>query len=170
MSVVLHDPPAPLPLLASVAVADVAGAARDDQVAERRARRRRPQGRRDPRRGPPRGRWAVLGIGVNVAVRPGDLPEELRDGAGSLGLAPHDVEPVLARLLAALGARLADPVATLAAWRERDALRGREVRWGGGAGVAAGIDAAGRLLVDPPGGDRVALDAGEVHLLRGPAA
>ncbi len=170
MSVVLRDPPAPLPLLASVAVADVAGAGAaikwpNDVLAG--------DGRKVAGilvEGRPADGWAVLGIGVNVAVRPGDLPVELRAGAGSLGLEPRDVEPVLARLLAALGARLADPVATLAAWRERDALRGREVRWAAGAGVAAGIDADGRLLVDPAGGERVALEAGEVHLLRGPAA
>jgi BirA family biotin operon repressor/biotin-[acetyl-CoA-carboxylase] ligase len=170
MSVVLRDPPAPLPLLASVAVADVAGAGAtikwpNDVLGG--------DGRKVAGilvEGRPADGWAVLGIGVNVAVRPGDLPEELRDTAGSLGLAPRDVEPVLARVLVALGARLADPVATLAAWRERDALRGREVRWAAGAGVAAGIDADGRLLVDPAGGERVALEAGEVHLLRGPAA
>ena len=53
----------------------------------------------------------------------------------------------------------------LEAWRRRDALRGREVRWDGGEGTAAGIDDDGSLLVDT-GAGRVALAAGEVHLRR----
>ncbi len=48
--------------------------------------------------------------------------------------------------------------------RERDALLGREITWAAGSGVAAGVDDEGRLLVDVAGGERVALDAGEVHL------
>jgi biotin-(acetyl-CoA carboxylase) ligase len=39
------------------------------------------------------------------------------------------------------------------------------VRWENGSGKGAGIDEAGALLVDTDSG-RVALDAGEVHLLR----
>ena len=113
--------------------------------------------------GRPQEGWAVLGIGVNVAVRDGDLPAEL--GAASLGLAPAGVEVVLARLLAALTRRLAEPgPALLDAWRARDALRGREVHWSGGAGTAAGVDAQGHLLVRRADGGGAALDAGEVHL------
>ena len=107
----------------------------------------------------------MLGIGVNVAVREDDLPAELRGRAATLGLEPRAIEPVLAALLGALGARLEqDAEGLLGAFRARDALLGREVRWRDGAGVAAGVDAAGRLLVDLPGGTRAALDAGEVHL------
>ncbi len=54
----------------------------------------------------------------------------------------------------------------LEAFSRRDALRGREISWSGGAGVAAGIDGEGRLLVDATDGRRVSLDAGEVHLER----
>jgi BirA family transcriptional regulator, biotin operon repressor / biotin---[acetyl-CoA-carboxylase] ligase len=53
---------------------------------------------------------------------------------------------------------------TLAAWRSRDALRGREVSWDGGAGVADGVEDSGDLVVVAAGGDRVVLGAGEVHL------
>ena len=60
----------------------------------------------------------------------------------------------------------ADDEAVLTAWRERDALRGREVAWEGGSGVADGVDDRGYLLVVTPGGDRVAVGAGEVHLTR----
>ena len=58
----------------------------------------------------------------------------------------------------------ADRAAILAAWRSRDALRGREVSWDGGAGVADGIEDSGDLVVVAAGGDRVVLGAGEVHL------
>ncbi len=51
----------------------------------------------------------------------------------------------------------------LDAVRARDALRGREVAWAGGAGRADGIDGDGRLVVLTADGRR-ALDAGEVHL------
>jgi BirA family transcriptional regulator, biotin operon repressor / biotin---[acetyl-CoA-carboxylase] ligase len=51
----------------------------------------------------------------------------------------------------------------LDAWRSRDALRGREVSWDGGSGVADGIEDSGDLVV-VAGGDRVVLGAGEVHL------
>jgi BirA family biotin operon repressor/biotin-[acetyl-CoA-carboxylase] ligase len=53
----------------------------------------------------------------------------------------------------------------LAAWRERDALLDRPVRWENGSGVGRGVDETGALLVDTSAG-RVALQAGEVHLLR----
>ena len=113
----------------------------------------------------PQAGWAVLGIGVNVAVRLDELPPELHATAGTLGLGTGDVEAVLARLLGELDAVLAlAPEALLAAYRERDALLGRAVGWAGGRGVAAGIDGGGRLLVDLDGGGQAPLDAGEVHL------
>jgi BirA family biotin operon repressor/biotin-[acetyl-CoA-carboxylase] ligase len=111
--------------------------------------------------GRPQEGWAVLGIGVNVAVE--RFPEELRDTATSLGAGT--VEDVLEGLVRALGRWLESPAAdVLAAWRRRDALRGERIRWHDGEGVAAGIDDSGALLVDI-GGGRVALDSGEVHLL-----
>jgi BirA family biotin operon repressor/biotin-[acetyl-CoA-carboxylase] ligase len=115
--------------------------------------------------GRPQAGWAVLGIGLNVAVRVEDLPPELHATAGTLGRAPRDVEAVLWALLGELEAALAlPPAALLEAYRERDALAGRPVSWSDARGTAAGVDAAGRLLVDLDGGGRTALDAGEVHL------
>jgi biotin-(acetyl-CoA carboxylase) ligase len=58
----------------------------------------------------------------------------------------------------------ADRDEVLAAWRSRDALRGREISWDGGSGVADGIEDSGDLVVVAAGGDRVVLGAGEVHL------
>lgn len=117
--------------------------------------------------GRPQEGWAVAGIGLNVALRVADLPPELHDTAGTLGLSAADVEPVLATLLRELASALAlNRADLLGAYRARDALTGRRVAWNGGAGVAAGIDGDGRLLVDGDDGARAALDAGEVHLTR----
>jgi BirA family transcriptional regulator, biotin operon repressor / biotin---[acetyl-CoA-carboxylase] ligase len=108
--------------------------------------------------------WAVIGVGLNVAVPPERLPAELRGSAASLGEAVA-VSDALAELNRRLGRWVeAEEAAILAAFRERDALRGRRLRWQGGSGVAAGIDEAGHLLVDADDGARVVLGAGEVHL------
>ena len=121
--------------------------------------------------GRPQDGWAVLGIGLNVAVRLDELPGELRTGsegrlpAATLGLSTADVEPTLAALTQALSRRLVQaPETTLAAWRARDALRGREIAWLDGRGRAEGIDGTGRLVVALAGGGRTTLGAGEVHL------
>lgn len=109
--------------------------------------------------------WAVVGIGVNVAVNVADLPPELHGRAGTLGLTRADVPAVLDRLLIELERALALPAADLLdAWRARDGLIGRQITWGGGSGTAAGIDGAGRLIVELPLGGRTELDSGEVHL------
>jgi BirA family biotin operon repressor/biotin-[acetyl-CoA-carboxylase] ligase len=166
MSVVLREPGRMVPLAAAVAVAETAGPdarikwPNDVVLDERKVAGILAEAR-------PQERWAVLGIGLNVAVRPSDLPAELRDSAATLGLEPDDVEPVLARLLDALERALClDTAALLHAWRARDALHGREIAWAGGRGRAAGVDGDGRLVVELPGGGRTALEAGEVHLRR----
>ena len=163
----LRDPPALLPLAAGLAVAEVAGPAavvkwpNDVLLDGRKVAGILAEGR--PGEG-----WAVLGIGVNVAVR--------RRGAAA-GAARHrrharpgrrpTSSPPSQRLLGALERALAlDSGALLEAYRARDALRGHEVAWSGGSGTAAGIDGAGRLVVELADGGRTALSAGEVHLLR----
>ena len=109
--------------------------------------------------------WAVLGVGVNVAVEPADLPPDVRSGAATLGRPPGALEATLDELLDHLARRLAEPPAVcLAALRDRDALRGRPIRWAGGEGTGAGIDDAGALLVRLADGSMRTLDAGEVHL------
>jgi BirA family biotin operon repressor/biotin-[acetyl-CoA-carboxylase] ligase len=118
--------------------------------------------------GRPQEGWAVLGIGVNVAVSVQELPAEVQAGAASLERAPSAVEPLLADLLGALAQRLDEPSEqALEAWRARDALLGRDISWAGGHGRARGVDDRGRLLVGLADGAVVTLDAGEVHL--GPA-
>jgi BirA family transcriptional regulator, biotin operon repressor / biotin---[acetyl-CoA-carboxylase] ligase len=165
MSLVLREWPPLLPIVGAVAVADVAGPQAvikwpNDVLLDGRklagvlGEARHQDG------------WAVLGIGLNVAVRATDLPPELRDRAASLGLEPAAIEPTLDGLLRALERRLAQPTAdVLDDYRGRDALAGHAVRWAHGEGTARGVDDAGRLLVELASGTRTALDAGEVHLL-----
>jgi BirA family biotin operon repressor/biotin-[acetyl-CoA-carboxylase] ligase len=167
MSLVLREWPDLVPMAGALAVADVCGADAtikwpndvlldDRKLAGVLGERRAQEG------------WAVLGIGLNVAVRVEDLPPELHDRAATLGLEPAAIEPTLDVLLRALERRLAQPTpAMLDDVRARDALRGRRVRWAQGEGVACGIDDTGRLLVQAAHGAPVALDAGEVHLLAG---
>ncbi len=163
-----------LPLIAAVAVCDVAGEdARikwPNDVVLVRSDAHPPGGPLAKLagiliEGRPQAGWAVLGIGLNVAVRLEELPQELRRTAATLGCSPDAIEPMLARLLAALAQRLGQPTAEiLDAWRSRDALYGREIAWDSGRGQAQGIDGAGRLIVALGDGGRTTLDAGEVHL------
>jgi len=180
MSLLLRNPPQLLPLMAAVAVSEVAGGQAlikwpNDIVLA------------DAGTSPPslaklagilvearlQAGWAVLGIGVNVAVRLEDLPGELQPGAAAggvlpaatLGLPRTQIEPTLQKLLRALERRLGEPATgTLAAWRERDALQGRPISWSSGSGTARGIDGEGRLVVEREDGTRTAIAAGEVHL------
>jgi BirA family biotin operon repressor/biotin-[acetyl-CoA-carboxylase] ligase len=165
-SIVVRDPPRLLPLAAGVAVAEVVGPAaqikwpNDVLVDGRKVAGILVESR-------PQERWAVVGIGINVAVAPDSLPPEVRDRAGTLGLDPSAIEPTLAALLLELERWLdAGTEPLLEAVRARDALLGRPVRWGAGSGVGAGIDGDGRLVVRTDDGE-VRLDAGEVHLGRG---
>jgi BirA family transcriptional regulator, biotin operon repressor / biotin---[acetyl-CoA-carboxylase] ligase len=189
-SLIVRDPPPLLSLIAGVAVCDVVGEdallkwpndvvlperaiARDTEDAPEMGPRRGAEGQAPKLRklagilveGRPQDAWAVLGIGLNVAVRVEQLPPELRTRAATMGLAGDAIEPTLQRLLLALERHLVAPVETLLeAWRERDALRGREVSWESGHGRAGGIDERGRLLVALADGSLATLDAGEVHL------
>lgn len=163
-SVVVRDPPRLLPLAAGVAVAEVAGPQaklkwpNDVLIGGRKVAGILVEGR--PREG-----WAVVGMGVNAAVRPDDLPPELRETAGTLGLGPEAVEPTLDRLLEALGGWIAaSPEEVLEAVRARDALCGQWIRWAGGEGHVSGVDGGGRLVVVTADGE-VALESGEVHLV-----
>lgn len=112
----------------------------------------------------PQDGWAVIGIGLNLAIEQHEFPADLRQPATSLG---GGVTPEVARreLDAQLGQWVtAADDEVLAQWQRRDGLRGREVAWEEGSGVADGIDSRGNLVVIVPGGDRVSLGAGEVQL------
>jgi BirA family transcriptional regulator, biotin operon repressor / biotin---[acetyl-CoA-carboxylase] ligase len=119
--------------------------------------------------------WAVIGVGLNVAIPQDDFPDEIRETATSLlptegegGVGPGNA-PGTERALDELNGALErwlhrgqDEV--LDAYRARDALCGRRISWDGGEGVAEEIDEHGHLVVEKPDGERVALGAGEVHL------
>lgn len=163
-SVLVRDPPHLLPLAAGVAVAEVAGPEaqlkwpNDVQIDGRKVAGILVEGR--PQQG-----WAVVGVGLNVAVRLEELPAELQERAGTLGLTPEAIEPTLERLMERLEHwTTARAEAVLDAVRDRDALKGRHVRWAEGEGQAAGIDGDGRLIVATADG-QVGLEAGEVHLV-----
>jgi BirA family transcriptional regulator, biotin operon repressor / biotin---[acetyl-CoA-carboxylase] ligase len=178
-SVVVMNPPPLLSLTAGVAVCDVVGEGAllkwpNDVV---RANRRSVGAQTIDEHpalaklagilveGRPQDGWAVLGIGLNVAVRVEQLPPEVRMRAATMGLPADAIETTLRHLLVALDTRLAEPVeGVLEAWRTRDALWGHEVSWEGGQGRARGIDERGRLLVALADSSLAALDAGEVHL------
>ena len=112
---------------------------------------RRPQGRRDPRRGPPAG---GLGGARDRPQRRGaadELPAELRDTAATLGAragarSSRRWRALLERARALARGRRRPRSSTRGAPATR--WRARAVRWAGGAGTAAGIDDDGRLLVE----------------------
>ena len=165
-SLVIRDPPALLTLAAGAAVAELVGSEaavkwpNDVLAGGRKVAGILVEGR-------PQERWAVLGIGLNVALGEQDFPVELRGRAGTLGLGPESIEPTLERLLRLLERWIvAPPSAVVEAVRARDALLHQSVLWSAGEGRAAGIDADGCLLVQTADGV-VALQAGEVHLATG---
>jgi BirA family biotin operon repressor/biotin-[acetyl-CoA-carboxylase] ligase len=119
--------------------------------------------------------WAVIGVGLNVAIPQDDFPDELRETAISLlptegerGLPPGGapgVHHARDRLNESLGRWVdASDEEVLAAFRTRDALCGRRISWDGGEGTAEEIDERGHLVVEKPDGESVTLGAGEVHL------
>jgi BirA family biotin operon repressor/biotin-[acetyl-CoA-carboxylase] ligase len=135
----------------------------------------------------PQDGWAVIGVGLNLSIAESDFPPDLRTTAVSLfdqavegrgksrrsnsGEAPAGLPPTLPNAAAVLSSHLerwveAEPAEVLSSWRKRDALRGREVAWEGGSGVADGVDDRGYLLVLTASGERIAVGAGEVHLTR----
>jgi BirA family biotin operon repressor/biotin-[acetyl-CoA-carboxylase] ligase len=135
----------------------------------------------------PQDGWAVIGVGLNLTISPEEFPPDLRETAVSIfsssaggrgrsrrslpAVAPAGPPPPPLTAAVVLSRHLdrwtaAEPDTVLAAWRERDALKGREVAWDGGSGVADGIDDRGYLFVRTPGGGRIAVGAGEVHLTR----
>jgi BirA family biotin operon repressor/biotin-[acetyl-CoA-carboxylase] ligase len=133
----------------------------------------------------PQDGWAVIGIGLNLSIAADEFPPDLRHPAVSLFDAGMETQGESRRSLPAVapaGLPLSPTTAAevlsdhldhwvwaphddvLAEFRRRDALRGREIAWEDGSGVADGIDSRGNLVVVVPGGDRLSLGAGEVQL------
>jgi BirA family biotin operon repressor/biotin-[acetyl-CoA-carboxylase] ligase len=115
--------------------------------------------------GPSGVEWVVLGIGVNVALDPADVPVGLRETVTSLAAeagngvtVPGVAVSVLARLGVCYDALRASPGALVAAWRRRAAPW-----WGGLVDVrTAEGSLRGRLRdVDDEGALVLELDDGE---------
>ena len=116
--------------------------------------------------------WAVIGIGLNMAVS-----EQLRAQVGkhvaAMPMPGLNRNILLARLLDALADALPQfeaqgLAAFVGRWNALDAYAGQQVRIIDGErtlheGRAAGVDRSGRLLLDTAGG-RVAVMAGDVSL------
>ena len=87
--------------------------------------------------------WAVIGVGLNLAIAEDDFPDDLRWPATSLG---HGVgtDRRWRRCGSRSGAGWRRSRTTCAsAFASRDALRGREIAWEG-AGGAGGSGVGGR--------------------------
>ena len=119
------------------------------------------------------GVWAVIGIGLNLLM-PDELEAQIGRSVASLPwLARMDRNALLAALLGGLAGALreferAGFAAFAARWNLRHAWQGETVTvLDGGAvlheGSAAGVDDAGRLLLDTANG-RIAVLAGDVSL------
>jgi BirA family biotin operon repressor/biotin-[acetyl-CoA-carboxylase] ligase len=117
----------------------------------------------------PQDGWAVIGVGLNLSISPEEFPPDLRDTAISLFDGDEGGPPTSLAAAEALNRQLdrwvrAGDAEVLGAWRSRDALRGREISWDDGSGVADGVDDRGNLVVALTGGGSASLGAGEVHL------
>lgn len=119
------------------------------------------------------GTWAVIGIGLNL-IMPDEVEALLgRSAAGAPWLARMDRDVLMAALLDALAAALRlfaqqGFAAFSARWNLRHAWQGRSVLILDNGqvlqeGLAAGVDDAGRLLLDTAEG-RTAVLAGDVSL------
>lgn len=122
--------------------------------------------------------YVIAGIGVNLEVRAGSIPDELRDRV--TWLAREAPGPVTRnRLAAAILERLeghytglheAGPDAVLAAWRVRATILGERVRvvlpTGELTGVALDVDRDGALILEVPGAGRQRVLAGDVRRVR----
>lgn len=122
---------------------------------------------------------AVIGVGVNVAQRREDFPNELRESATSLALAGASLgrEEVAAEFLDAfepLWTELQEGERTrlLDQWKTRADFWGESLTARSGArvvtGIARGIDGDGGLVLDLPDGGTTTILAGDVEPAGGP--
>lgn len=124
-------------------------------------------------------RFVVLGVGVNVNLQPTDIPDEIRDTAGSL-LAATGKTWDRSALLGIILEKIEGNYLGLKAGRHNDILQryrrnsitiGARVRVRQGHVVLEGqvrdVDHRGRLLLESTsGGSLMAVEAGEVSLVR----
>jgi BirA family biotin operon repressor/biotin-[acetyl-CoA-carboxylase] ligase len=128
--------------------------------------------------GPDGVEWVVLGIGVNLALDPASLPEDLREATTSVaaeaGRAPRPpavAAAVLSRLGVWYDALDASPARVVSAWRDRAvAWWGQrvDVRLGSESfsGRLVGIDEDGALILVTDSGQMRRVLSGEVLRVR----
>ena len=112
----------------------------------------------------------VVGVGLNLESR--TFPEEIAARATSmalLGAAPLDREALLRSVLDALALRLTayrlrGVAGILDELNAADALRGQLIRVDTVSGIARGLDAQGRLLIEDDAGRTHAILAGTVEI------
>lgn len=113
----------------------------------------------------------VLGIGINVNQKQGQLPDGAKIEPASLRTldgVERDREAILETVLRRLDRSYADwrtggLAALHADLAARDYLHGRRIRAGDARGLAAGIDLAGRLQIETAAGS-VSVESGEIEL------
>ncbi|MDY6851201.1 MAG: biotin--[acetyl-CoA-carboxylase] ligase [Thermodesulfobacteriota bacterium] len=125
--------------------------------------------------------FVILGLGLNVNLKPADLPAELLDLAGSLFMATgRDWDRTA--LLAAMLKEIENQYEALKAGRAGDVLEqyrqacqtiGSQVRIAQGEsviqGTAVAVNESGELVIRPAGGRQlVCVNAGEVTLIKPP--
>ena len=118
---------------------------------------------------------SALGVGLNVNLRPAEHPPIAETATSLAAEAGREfaAEVVERAFIAALRERYAqcvdDPRGLVADWSARLSTLGREasVRLRDGAlrGLAESVDAAGRLVLRLPSGERKILDEGEVAVI-----
>lgn len=121
-------------------------------------------------------RWAVLGIGINLAPPSGGFPEEIQNIAGSLYTEPCPVEKraeLVAGVIDHFMAMYEDigTGAFINDYRARSFLTGREIVFSIGndtySGVVTGISDEAHLTVRLSNGEERAFSAGEVQIHKG---
>ena len=121
---------------------------------------------------------AVIGVGINVHMRPADFPGELRGFATSVRMAAGHAVPrneIIIQLLKEMehwyGILVTRGKAPLiSAWRKESSTLGKMVRVAIGdhsvSGVARDIDENGMLVLETPAGRRMHISTGDVSQLR----
>ena len=121
-------------------------------------------------------KWAVLGIGVNLAEPEGGFPEDIRNIAGSLfdGVCSAEMRAQLAAAILDHFFELYKDLESgrfIGEYRTRSFLTGREIVFSMGnetySGVVTGISDEAHLLVRLDSGEERAFSAGEVQIHKG---
>ena len=121
-------------------------------------------------------KWAVLGIGINLAEPDGGFPEDIRNIAGSLFTEKCDAQTCAQLAAGILDEFFAlykeiDSGAFVEDYRKRSFLTGREIVFSMGnetyTGVVTGVSDEAHLLVRLESGEERAFSAGEVQIHKG---